>query len=259
MGACPEAMPYSLSTKIPIANTEKYLRPSLRYFLSCLFSKKYGSMENDRFIVKEFSIMHKYITIFDFETSGLSPEKDRVIEIAAIRCKGDQVVSEFSTLVQFDGVLSPKIVELTGIQQEDLQHGLSEDTAFRILNRFLTDSLLIAHNAAFDLAFLHNGLMRLANRSFNNSFIDTLTIGRDILYYPYTLKDTCDHYAVTLEGAHRALNDVYGCWEIYKRFSQEVDIDSYINKLGYLKKYGPPKWAPSHAQLVPMENRYRPD
>lgn len=200
---------------------------------------------------------YKYITVFDFETSGLNPQKDQVIEIAAIRCKGDKVVSEFSTLVQFDGFLNPKIVELTGIEREDLEHGLTEDTAFRILNRLLTDSLLVAHNAAFDLSFLHFTLMRLANRSFTNPFIDTLTISRDLLYYPYTLKDTCDHYAVALEGAHRAMNDVYACWEIYKRFAQEVDLNTYVNKLSYLRKYGPPKWTPSYATLVPTENRYR--
>lgn len=201
----------------------------------------------------------QFITVFDFETTGLNPEKDKVIEIAAIRCKGDKVVSEFSTLIKFDGVLSPKITELTGIQAADLKDGLDEDTAFRILNRLLKDSILVAHNAAFDLAFLHYTLMRLAKRSFGNRFIDTLTISRELLYYPYTLKDTCDQYAITLEGAHRATNDVYACWELYQRFSQEVDITKYINKLSYLKKYGPPKWTPAYAALTPTENRYRPN
>lgn len=200
---------------------------------------------------------YPYITVFDFETSGLNPETDRVIEIAAIRCKGNKVVSEFSTLVKFDGTLSPKIVELTGINTDDLKDGLDEDTAFRILNRFLKDSVLVAHNAAFDLSFLHFTLMRLANRSFANPFIDTLTISRDILYYPYTLKDVCDQYDISFEGAHRAANDVYACWEIYKRFSQEIDINEYINKLGYMKKYGPPKWAPPYATLIPSENKYK--
>lgn len=200
---------------------------------------------------------YPYITVFDFETSGLHPEKDRVIEIAAIRCKGNKVVSEFSTLIKFDGVLSPKIIELTGITQEDVKDGLDEDTAFRILNRLLKDSVLVAHNAAFDLSFLHYTLMRLANRSFDNPFIDTLTISREQLYYPYTLKDVCNHYEIPLEGAHRAANDVYACWEIYQRFAQEVDITQYMNKLAYLKKYGPPKWTPSYATLVPAENRYK--
>lgn len=184
-------------------------------------------------------LVNKSITVFDFETSGLNPEKDQVIEIAAIRCMGDEVISEFSTLIKFDGNLSPKVIELTGIKVENLTHGLTEDTAFRILNRIIGDSLLVAHNAAFDLSFLHHTLMRLANRSIQNSFIDTLTVCRDKLYYPHTLNDVCAHYAVTLDGAHRAMNDVYACWEVFKRITQEVNIESYINKLSYLKKYGP--------------------
>lgn len=200
---------------------------------------------------------YPYITVIDFETSGLNPEKDKVIEIAAIRCKGNKVLSEFSTLVKFEGSLSPKIVELTGIGADDLKDGLDEVTAFRILNRFLQDSILVAHNAAFDLSFLHFTLMRIANKSFTNPFVDTLTISRDILYYPYTLKDTCDQYAITLEGAHRAKNDVYACWELYQKFIQEIDINKYINRLGYLKKYGPPKWIPSYAIIIPSENRYK--
>jgi DNA polymerase III subunit epsilon len=198
-----------------------------------------------------------YITVFDFETSGLDAEKDRVIEIAAIRCKGGKVVSEFSTLVRFDGKLPPKITEITGIEDADLVDGMDEDTAFRILNRMVKDSILVAHNAAFDLAFLHNTLMRLAKRSFGNAFVDTLTISRDLLFYPYTLQETCNQYAITLEGAHRAMNDVYACWELFQRFSQEVDMGGYLNKLSYLRKYGPPKWTPPHAVLYPTENRYR--
>lgn len=200
---------------------------------------------------------HPYITVIDFETSGLDPKKDRVIEIAAIRCKRDKVIGDFSTLVQFEGTLSPKITELTNIDSDVLKDGMDEDTAFRILNRFLRDSIIVAHNAAFDLAFLHYTLMRLAKRSFMNPFIDTLTISRELLYYPYTLKDTCNQYAITLEGAHRATNDVYACWELFQRFSQEVGINEYINKLAYLKKYGPPQWAPSYATLYPTENRYK--
>jgi len=214
-------------------------------------------MISDRMGLKGVTMNYPYITVFDFETSGLNSIEDRVIEIAAIKCKDNKVISEFSTLVHFDGQLSPKIVELTGIDPADLKNGMDEDTAFRILNRFLKDSLLVAHNAAFDLAFLHYTLMRIANRSFTNPFIDTLTISRDLLVYPYTLKNACDQYNISFEGAHRAANDVYACWELYQRFTKETDIQQYVNQLGYLKKYGPPKWTPSYATLIPTENRYK--
>ena len=49
-------------------------------------------------------------------------------------------------------------------------NGMDEETAFRILNRIIGDSIIVAHNAMFDLSFLHHALLRLANRSFTNYF-----------------------------------------------------------------------------------------
>lgn len=151
------------------------------------------------------------ITVLDFETSGLDPTRDQVIEMAAIRCYNGEIVSQFNTLIRFDDALAPKVTELTGVTSADLANGMDEDTAFRILNRVIGDSIIVAHNAMFDLGFLHHTLLRLANRSFSNSFLDTLTISRDRHLYPHHLKKMCERYDIELEGAHRSLNDVYAC------------------------------------------------
>lgn len=202
--------------------------------------------------------MLENVTVFDFETTGLDPKKDRVIEMAAIRVVCGKVVSEFSTIVKFDGILSPKITEITGIIQSDLEAGLTEDTAFRILNRFIGDSLLVAHNAAFDMAFLHHAFLRFKGETFTNPFVDTLTISRDRHYYPHKLENMCDRYEIELDGAHRALNDVHGCWKLLNAMNAEKDVSEWINKLGYMNKYGAPKWSPEHAELFGTDNKYEP-
>ncbi|MFC4776929.1 PolC-type DNA polymerase III [Paenibacillus sp. GCM10023252] len=196
------------------------------------------------------------MTVIDFETSGLNPEQDRIIEVAAIRCHEGEIVSRFSTLVQFDGVLSPKITEITGIQTEDLVNGMDEETALRVLNRFIGGNTIVAHNAAFDLSFLHYGLMRHAGRSFRNDFIDTLTICRDHQVYPHTLGEMCQRYGIDLSGAHRALNDVEACWALLGKLNEEQQVEDYINKLSYIAKYGPPKWLPAHANTEPVRLKY---
>ncbi|WP_372661486.1 PolC-type DNA polymerase III [Cohnella sp.] len=196
------------------------------------------------------------ITVLDFETSGLDPTRDRVIEMAAIRCYGGEIVSQFNTLVRFDGVLPAKITEITGITSDELVNGMDEETAFRILNRIIGDSIIVAHNAMFDLSFLHNALLRLANRSFTNSFLDTLTICRNRHPYPHNLKDMCSRYLIELEGAHRSLNDVYACWKLIEKMNEEQSVESDLNVLGYMKKYGTPKWYPQHASVVPVEIKY---
>lgn len=196
------------------------------------------------------------ITVLDFETSGLDPARDRVIEIAAIRCYGGEIVSQFQTLVRFEGTLPPKITEITGITSADLVHGMDEETAFRILNRIIGDSILVAHNAMFDLSFLHHALHRFAKRSFNNSFLDTLTISRARHTYPHNLKEMCDRYGIVLEGAHRSLNDVIACWKLLEKMNEEQSVENDLNVLGYMKKFGMPKWRPEQASLVPIEIKY---
>lgn len=201
--------------------------------------------------------MLENVTVFDFETTGLDPEKDRVIEMAAIRVVYGKVISEFSTIVKFDGILSPKITEITGIIQSDLEAGLTETASFKYLSHFIGDSLIVAHNAAFDMAFLHYGLMRIG-RTFENPFIDTLTISRDRHYYPHKLENMCELYEIPLDGAHRALNDVHGCWQLLKAMHKEKVVTEWINKLGYMNKYGAPKWSPGHAELFGTNNKYEP-
>lgn len=196
------------------------------------------------------------VTVFDFETTGTNPEKDRIIEVAAIRCIDGQIVSQFQTVVQFNGELPAKITEITGLTAADLAQGMMEDLAFKILRNLAQDSLLVAHNAAFDLAFLHHWMQRTGGRTFGNRFIDTCTISRDRHYYPHKLTNMTERYGIELTGAHRALNDVIGCWELLKAMHAEKPVTEWVNKLGYLSKYGPPQWAPAYAELLPMRNRY---
>jgi DNA polymerase-3 subunit epsilon len=194
------------------------------------------------------------ITVFDLETSGLDPTKERIIEIAAIRVCNGEIVSEFSTLIN-NGPVTPEITQLTGISNDQLVHGLSEDSAMRMFKVFMNGSILVAHNAVFDLAFLHFTRMRLFNSSFDNDFLDTFTIARDRTPYPHKLTQLCERFEIVLEGAHRALNDVRACQKLLEHFDQEESIEPWINRLGYTKKYGPADWYPDHAQ--PFEQGYK--
>ncbi|MGG1638272.1 3'-5' exonuclease [Paenibacillus sp. NRS-1760] len=199
------------------------------------------------------------VCVFDFETSGLSPLEDRVIEMAAIRVINGVQVSEFRTFVKYDVKLVPKITELTGITDEHLVNGMDEKNALMNLRRVMgPKTLLVAHNAQFDLAFLHYAMFRIAQITFDNPFIDTLTIARDRTTYPHTLTDMCGKYNIPLEGAHRALEDVEGTLALLQAMHKEQPVDDWLNKLGYLKKFGPPKWYPQHAGLVPMQLKYDP-
>lgn len=198
------------------------------------------------------------VTVFDFETTGLDPQDCRVIEMAAVRIRNGVIVGEFSTLVSHQEIaaLPDKITEITGITTEMMKSGMDEETAFKILNRMLGDSLLVAHNAAFDLAFLHFTLQRIARRTFSNQFLDTLTISRERHAFPHKLENMCQRYNIALDGAHRALNDVHGCWELLQRLNDESPVDALLNRLAYPRKYSAPDWTPDYAFVYPIDLRF---
>ncbi|WP_223830168.1 hypothetical protein [Paenibacillus arenilitoris] len=66
----------------------------------------------------------------------------------------------------------------------------------------------------------------------------------------------CGRYGIPLVGGHRALNDVIACWELFRKLEEEQPVDEFVNKLGYIRKFGPPAWSPPAAKLEPVELRY---
>jgi len=196
------------------------------------------------------------ICVYDFETSGLDHKNDRVIELAAIRVKGGKVVHEFSTIVRQPIVIEAKITELTGITQDEVDVGMDELTAFKVLRQIMGDAVLVAHNAVFDLQFLHWTMMRLAGKTFSNPFLDTMTISRDRHPYPHRLEPMCERYGIVLDGAHRALNDVRATLDLLMALHSEDPVDRWMNRLGYLSKFPAPLWVPEYATAFPTANKY---
>ncbi|QGQ97012.1 3'-5' exonuclease [Paenibacillus psychroresistens] len=195
------------------------------------------------------------LTIWDFETSGLDPLKEQVIEMAALKIHKGIITGSFNCFVKHDKQLSQKITELTGIVDDDLKDGFDEDIAFKMLKQFMGNNIIGAHNATFDLAFLHHSRMRLFNQSFSNSFIDTLTIARDRVPFPHKLTDLTTRHNIEMDTAHRALADVYGCYKLLQHYDKEESVEPWINRLGYVKKWGPATWYPEHAK--PFEQGYK--
>ena len=191
------------------------------------------------------------ITALDFETTGYSPKRGRVIEIGAIRCIQGKIVSQFQTLVKFEGKLSGKITAITGIRQQDLEAGMDEKTAFAILRNLIGNSLIVAHNAPFDLGFLHEAYGRLSTQTvLNNNFLDTLSVCRTRHPSPRSLGDMCRAYHIPLLRPHRALEDASACLELFFKLHEESPADDFINKVVINPKYGIPKWLPPNAVLA---------
>lgn len=190
-------------------------------------------------------------TIFDFETTGLDSEKDRIIEVAIIRIRKGKVIGTMSYLVNPEVNIPNKISEITGIRNEDVTNCPTIRQLFPWLMSIIGDSLLVAHNALFDLSFLETNNNKLREKSISNNFIDTRAICIDQFpYESHRLELMCAKFDIKLEGAHRALNDVNATWTLLEELNKITNVHEYINKLYYFKKYGKPNWSPIYANII---------
>lgn len=150
-----------------------------------------------------------HYTVVDTETTGLDAEKDRLIEIAAIRVRSGKETARFETLINPGRKLTKKIVSLTGITDEDVKNAPSAEEALAAFLAFLKDDVIVAHNANFDVDFIFESLVRCGLPPIDNNFIDTLRIAKyiDPDVNNYKLSTLAKAYNIPQSTAHRALAD----------------------------------------------------
>jgi len=159
--------------------------------------------------------------VVDTETTGLSFDWCDLIEIGALKVEDGEVVETFSELIHTDGFLPAFITDLTGITDSMLEDARSEAEVIGSFAQFAGDSLLLAHNANFDMTFLYLAYERNLGRPLTNDFIDTLRVARKALpdLAHHTAEDVCAALGVVNESAHRALPDAKAeneCYELMR-------------------------------------------
>ena len=169
-----------------------------------------GYLINDESVVINATSapLDETIVVLDFETTGLQPTKDRVIEIGAVKLFQGSIVDSFGMLVNPGISLPKKIVEITNITDQMLRNAPKAEEAIPQLMAFMGDCPISAHNAKFDIAFLNAELARLG-MAHTVPVLDTLVLSRKILpeLKTFRLQSVCKRLGVSLKGAHRAVND----------------------------------------------------
>ncbi|HHU64320.1 MAG TPA: PolC-type DNA polymerase III [Clostridiales bacterium] len=155
---------------------------------------------------------------FDLETTGLSASSDKIIEIGAVKIIKGEIVDTFHSMVDPGIAIPEKIVKLTGINQDMVKGSPSIDVVLGRFKDFVGDSVLVAHNARFDISFIKkNG--REHGIEFNNTVLDTLALARELYanLKRHRLKDVAKHLGFDMENAHRAVDDARVCGNILIR------------------------------------------
>lgn len=149
------------------------------------------------------------LTFFDLETTGLSPAQGhRICEVAFLRAHGEHIEYRFDELVNPQRPLDPRAFAINGITPDLLNSApLFVDLA-PVINEALQDSILVAHNAPFDMAFLEHEFALLGQCVPVAYVIDTLRLARRLMQRSsYSLHALSSDLHLDLP-AHRAMRDV---------------------------------------------------
>ena len=123
------------------------------------------------------------IVVFDLETTGLSPYSEEIIQIAAVRMRGGEIIHEeaFSTYVNPGRRISSFISSYTGISNMHVQDAPNPAEALIAFSQFVSDAMLIAHNGQrFDMPFIRETCLRNRLPVRNTRFIDSMAFSRKI-------------------------------------------------------------------------------
>src|SRR3954452_1659435 len=156
--------------------------------------------------------------VFDLETTGLRPGTARPCEIGAVRVRGLQLEQRVETLTSRGARLQPAVAALAGIRDEQLRRAPPVAAGIRRFLSFAGDSVLVAHNARFDMAFLDNETMRLTGKRVDATVVDTVGLARRLLgRRPANLAALSYHFVTDAKPCHRALPDAEATAEILLR------------------------------------------
>lgn len=165
--------------------------------------------------VTDFGLLEEDLVVLDTETTGLSFKNNELIEIAAARISGREVVDRFQTFVKPSTPIPPEIQHLTHITELDVRDAPDAQEAVAALAEFVGGVPVLAHNATFDRTFVESVP---GGREVSDNWIDTLALSRIALprLKSHRLSDMAHAFHCD-SVTHRATDDVdalCGMWRI---------------------------------------------
>ena len=213
----PDAM--KAASKAKVAGTEE----NIKILYGC--EGYYVNDVDDRVVVHGSGDMEfdgEYVA-FDLETTGLSSQKDEIIEIGAVRMQGGKELERFQTFVNPRRRLEQKIVELTGITDAMLADAPSIETVLPEFLEFVGDRVLVAHNADFDTGFIREAC-RKQGLPYGFTSVDTLILSQNLLPHLNKFKLDVVSNALSLPdfNHHRAGDDAVTCGLIFHKLTDKL-------------------------------------
>jgi DNA polymerase III epsilon subunit family exonuclease len=185
-------------------------------------------------------LLESDFVVFDLETTGAKAPPCRITEIGAYRVSRGVITEKFHTLVNPEARIPPFITSLTGISDAMVADApLFSDVAADLLD-FLGDSVLVAHNAQFDMRFLNHEISRVYGEyRVANPCLCTVQLSRKLLPHieNHKLKTVAEHYSIALVNHHRASDDAHATAEIFVNLLELLGAAG-VHDIGSIKRLG---------------------
>ncbi|MCD8076140.1 MAG: PolC-type DNA polymerase III [Lachnospiraceae bacterium] len=194
--------------------------------------------------------------VFDLETTGFSPQNNRIIEIGAVKVQNGKITDKFSTFVNPQVPIPFRIEELTSINDNMVMDAPTIETVLPEFMEFCEGCVMVAHNASFDMSFIEENCRRLAIPC-DKTAVDTVAMARVLLpaLNRFKLDTVAKAVGVPLGHHHRAVDDAGCTAEIFEKFlgmlqKREITTLAQLNDLGHSSKDQIKKLPTYHAIIL---------
>ena len=189
---------------------------------------------DDRIVVhgsKNIDFDSEYVA-FDLETTGLSSQRDEIIEIGAVIMKRGKEIDRFQTFVDPGRTLDKKIIDLTGITDDMLVGAPTIEEVLPKFLEFVGDRILVAHNSDFDTGFIRAACHK-QGYDYNFTAADTLILSQNLLPQLNKFKLNIVSNALSLPDFthHRAADDAVTCGLIMDHLMHKLEEEHDIHDL----------------------------
>ena len=182
--------------------------------------------------------------VVDLETTDRFPTTARIIEIAAIRIRNNEVLAEFSSLVNPLCHIPESATAVNNITDDMVKDAPALDDIIDDFIEFVGEDVIVGYNnASFDMNVIYDALVESRGKVFSNNYIDVFHAARRCLTETENLKleTICKFFSIDTSGKHRALKDCYmtkGCYDsLFDRFGekafQTASFDSHNKRPAY--------------------------
>lgn len=172
----------------------------------------------------EMDLSEATYVVFDVETTGLSAIYNDLIQVAASKMYKGNVIAEFDEFINPGHPLSAFTTELTGITDDHVKNAKPLEQVLQEFQEFCKDTVLVAHNATFDVGFMNANYERHDLPKISQPVIDTLEFARNLYpeYKRHGLGPLTKRFGVALEHHHMANYDAEATGRLLFIFIKEV-------------------------------------